>query len=50
VSGGGILGAFGDAIASLSDTPSQSVERGLRRQGVETGGVGSGGVYTGGNR
>ena len=50
VSGGGILGAFGDAIAGLSDTPSQSVERGLRRQGVETGGVGSGGVYTGGNR
>ena len=50
VSGGGILGAFGDAIAGLSDTPSQSVARGLRRQGVETGGVGSGGVYTGGNR
>ena len=48
VSGGGILGAFGDAIAGLSDTPSQSVARGLRRQGIEA--SGGGGVYTGGNR
>ena len=48
LSGGGILGAFGDAIAGLSDTPSQSVARGLRRQGIEA--SGGGGVYTGGNR
>ena len=48
VSGGGILGAAKDAIAGLSDTPSQSAARGLRRQGIEA--SGGGGVYTGGNR
>ena len=48
VSGGGILGAAKDAIAGLSDTPSQGVARDLRRQGI--GASGGGGVYTGGNR
>lgn len=48
VTGGGILGAAKDALAGLGDTPSQSVARDLRRQGIEA--SGGGGVYTGGNR